>query len=67
MKTLHPVVMGGILMRKDNKQDIAEAEINNINPIEIVCVNLYPFPEVVLDDKISLETKIENNIDMKYK
>ena len=47
VKTLQPKIFGGILMRRDNKEDIKEAEENDLFPIDIVCVNLYPFPEVV--------------------
>lgn len=60
VKTLHPKIMGGILMRRDNANDIQEAEANGIQPIDIVCVNLYPFPEVVSRADIALEEKIEN-------
>lgn len=60
VKTLQPKIFGGILMRRDNKKDIEEAEKNGVQPIDIVCVNLYPFPKVVKDEKTSLETKIEN-------
>jgi phosphoribosylaminoimidazolecarboxamide formyltransferase/IMP cyclohydrolase len=47
-------------MRRDNAEDIKEAEENNILPIDIVCVNLYPFPQVVNRTDINLQTKIEN-------
>ena len=60
VKTLQPTIFGGILMRRNNVSDIAEAEQNNISPIDIVCVNLYPFPNVVNDPTKDLETKIEN-------
>ncbi len=60
VKTLHPKISGGILMRKDNSSDLKEAEENSIVPIEIVCVNLYPFKEVSKDPKANLETLIEN-------
>ena len=46
VKTLHPKVFGGILMRRDNDKDLKEAEEQAIAPIDIVCVNLYPFPKV---------------------
>jgi phosphoribosylaminoimidazolecarboxamide formyltransferase / IMP cyclohydrolase len=49
VKTLHPLIMGGILFRKGNENDIAEAEENNINPIDVVCVNLYPFIRTASD------------------
>lgn len=60
VKTLHPKVFGGILMRRNHITDHSEAEINEIEAIDIVCVNLYPFPKVVDRDDISLDEKIEN-------
>ncbi len=60
VKTLHPKIFGGILMRRDNPQDRQQAEQNDVHPIDIICVNLYPFPKVVNRDDISLEEKIEN-------
>lgn len=60
VKTLNPKIFGGILMRRDNPTDKIQAEENNIVPIDIICVNLYPFPKVVNRDDISLEEKIEN-------
>ncbi|MGK9367788.1 bifunctional phosphoribosylaminoimidazolecarboxamide formyltransferase/IMP cyclohydrolase [Melioribacter sp. Ez-97] len=60
VKTLNPKIFGGILMRRDLEEDIRQAAENNIVPIDIVCVNLYPFPQVVNRDDISLQVKIEN-------
>jgi phosphoribosylaminoimidazolecarboxamide formyltransferase/IMP cyclohydrolase len=60
VKTLQPKIFGGILMRRDVPNDLKEALENGIEPIDIVCVNLYPFPEVVNRDDINLEIKIEN-------
>lgn len=60
VKTLHPVISGGILMRRDNKDDLIEAEQNNIHPIDIVCVNLYPFKEVTKNSSTDLDTAVEN-------
>lgn len=60
VKTLQPKIFGGILMRRDNPKDKIEAGQNGIVPIDIICVNLYPFPEVVKKTNIDLETKIEN-------
>ncbi len=45
VKTLHPKIHGGILFRRDNKQDIETASNNHIEEIGLVCVNLYPFKE----------------------
>ena len=60
VKTLHPKISGGILMRRDNPSDLKESEENNISPIEIVCVNLYPFKEVSRNPETDLDTLIEN-------
>lgn len=60
VKTLHPKVFGGILMRRNHITDHGEAEKNEIESIDIVCVNLYPFPKVVNREDISLDEKIEN-------
>jgi phosphoribosylaminoimidazolecarboxamide formyltransferase/IMP cyclohydrolase len=60
VKTLHPKISGGILMRRDSKSDLKEAEENDISPIEVVCVNLYPFKEVSKNPDADLETLIEN-------
>lgn len=60
VKTLQPTIFGGILMRRDEENDLKQAKENNVYPIDIVCVNLYPFPEVVKREDIDLQTKIEN-------
>ena len=60
VKTLQPKIFGGILMRPDNESDLKEAEENGVLPIDIICVNLYPFPEVVKREDLDNETKIEN-------
>lgn len=60
VKTLQPKIFGGILMRRDNDSDKIEASENDVLPIDIVCVNLYPFPEVVKRSDIGLSEKIEN-------
>ncbi len=58
VKTLHPKILGGILKRRNNSNDIEDAKKNNIYPIDIVCVNLYPFAEIIktdADEQIKLE------------
>ncbi len=60
VKTLHPKVLGGILQRRDNENDIKQAEENDIPTIDIVCINLYPFAEVVNKKDVDEQTKIEN-------
>jgi phosphoribosylaminoimidazolecarboxamide formyltransferase / IMP cyclohydrolase len=60
VKTLHPKIFGGILLRRDNESDKREAEANDVIPIDIVCVNLYPFIKTVEDPKSDFEKIIEN-------
>ncbi len=47
VKTLHPVVFGGILYRRDHEGDVAQAEEFNIPALDMVVVDLYPFEETV--------------------
>ncbi len=47
VKTLHPVVHGGILAKRDDPAQKEELETNSILPIDMVVCNLYPFMEVV--------------------
>ena len=58
LKTLHPRVHGGILGRRG--LDDAVMLENEIKPIDLVAVNLYPFEETVADPDCSLPTAIEN-------
>jgi phosphoribosylaminoimidazolecarboxamide formyltransferase/IMP cyclohydrolase len=60
VKTLHPKIIGGILFRRENDSDIKEAKQNNIFPIDVVCVNLYPFIEVTKNENVDIDTAIEN-------
>ncbi len=57
VKTLHPLVHGGILMRRGEDDEIAEA--NGIKPIDMVIINLYPFKETVAKEGITEEDAIE--------
>lgn len=47
VKTLHPAVFGGILYRRDNEGDVAQAQQHNIPAIDMTVVDLYPFEETV--------------------
>ena len=47
VKTLHPKVFGGILHRRENESDLAEAKKFEIPPIDLVIVDLYPFEATV--------------------
>ena len=58
VKTLHPKVHGGILGRRDIDQNIMQD--NDIKPIDLVVVNLYPFQQTVANPDCDLATAIEN-------
>jgi phosphoribosylaminoimidazolecarboxamide formyltransferase/IMP cyclohydrolase len=46
VKTLHPRIHGGILARRDLPDDMATLAAHEIEPFDLVCVNLYPFSSV---------------------
>lgn len=62
VKTLHPAIMGGILYRRDDAGDVAQAEQYNIPAIDMVVVDLYPFEETVASG--ALEEDIIEKIDI---
>jgi phosphoribosylaminoimidazolecarboxamide formyltransferase/IMP cyclohydrolase len=45
VKTLHPAVHGAVLARRDHEEDRRALSERGITPIDLVCVNLYPFEE----------------------
>ena len=47
VKTLHPKVHGGLLAIRDNKEHADAMKAHGIAPIDLVCVNLYPFEATV--------------------
>lgn len=47
VKTMHPLVMGGILYKRDDAAQLEEARILGIEPVDIVVVNLYPFGQTL--------------------
>ena len=58
VKTLHPRIHGGILARQE--EDIAELEANNIRPLDLVVVNLYPFEKTIAQPNVTVAEAIEN-------
>ncbi len=46
VKTLHPAIHAAILARRDRDDDLAALEEHEIQPFDLVCVNLYPFADV---------------------
>ncbi|KJH72463.1 bifunctional phosphoribosylaminoimidazolecarboxamide formyltransferase/IMP cyclohydrolase [Aliterella atlantica] len=59
VKTLHPRVHGGILARRDVPQDLTDLENNQISPIDLVVVNLYPFEQTIAKPDVTLAEAIE--------
>ena len=53
VKTLHPIVHGGILGRTSHDPDVNEMKELGIKPIELVVVNLYPFKDKVAEEGIT--------------
>ncbi len=60
VKTLNPNIHGGILYKRDNEAHINTLEKLNINPIDMVVNNLYPFEETLRKTNVSHEEIIEN-------
>jgi phosphoribosylaminoimidazolecarboxamide formyltransferase/IMP cyclohydrolase len=59
VKTLHPKIHGGLLGRRDLPAHVEAMRAHGIAPIDLVCVNLYPFREVT-ERGCTLEEAIEN-------
>jgi phosphoribosylaminoimidazolecarboxamide formyltransferase/IMP cyclohydrolase len=59
VKTLHPVVHGGLLARRDLPEHMAAIAEHGIAPIDLVAVNLYPFRETAARAGAALEEVIE--------
>ena len=60
VKTLHPLVHGGILNQRENSDHQQQCREHGIKPIDIVAVNLYAFAKTVADPNCSLADAIEN-------
>ena len=60
VKTLHPGVHGGILADRSKPDHVQAIADHNIQPIDLVCVNLYPFASTVANPDVTLEEAIEN-------
>jgi phosphoribosylaminoimidazolecarboxamide formyltransferase/IMP cyclohydrolase len=60
VKTLHPRIHAGILAIRDNKEHMGQLEKLDIDTVDMVIVNLYPFKKTILKENTSLEEAIEN-------
>ena len=60
VKTLHPLIFGGILAKSDNSLHQEQLAAQQIEPIGLVVVNLYPFQKTISKEEAKLEEAIEN-------
>lgn len=60
VKTLHPRIAGGLLAIRSDAEHMRQAEQNNVQMIDLVCVNLYPFVETIRKPGVTFEETIEN-------
>jgi len=60
VKTLHPKIHGGLLSIRDNPEHKAAMDKHGILPIDLVCINLYPFEKTVAKPGVTFEEAIEN-------
>jgi phosphoribosylaminoimidazolecarboxamide formyltransferase/IMP cyclohydrolase len=59
VKTLHPIIHGGILAVLDNPSHLEQLQKHNIEPIDLVVVNLYPFEQTIAVENVKLDEAIE--------
>ena len=60
VKTLHPMVHGGILAKRNLPAHMAELADNKIETIDLIAVNLYPFVQTVSREGVTLDEALEN-------
>ncbi|MFC0189959.1 bifunctional phosphoribosylaminoimidazolecarboxamide formyltransferase/IMP cyclohydrolase [Fictibacillus aquaticus] len=60
VKTLHPMIHGGLLAVRDNESHRNQMEENGIKPIDLVVVNLYPFKQTIAKENVAFSDAIEN-------
>lgn len=60
VKTLNPIIHGGLLAKQDDPGHQAQMEEHGIQPIDVVCVNLYPFKETISKPDVTEDDAIEN-------
>ena len=60
VKTLHPRLHAALLARRDDSDHMAKLAEEGIEPIDLVCVNLYPFEEATAGHEVPHDVAIEN-------
>jgi phosphoribosylaminoimidazolecarboxamide formyltransferase/IMP cyclohydrolase len=59
VKTLHPKIHGGLLALRDNPEHVTAMDEHNIEAIDLVVIDLYPFEETIEKDGVTIEEAIE--------
>ena len=59
VKTLHPKIHGGLLARRDQESHVRDMADHDITPIDLVCINLYPFEQTILREGVTRAEAIE--------
>ena len=59
VKTLHPKLYAGLLAVRDDAEHMRQAAEHEIEPIDLVCVNLYPFEQTIAQDGVSVAEAVE--------
>ena len=60
VKTLHPIVHAGLLAMRSNPEHMAQLKELDINTIDVVAVNLYPFKATISKPNVAFEDAVEN-------
>jgi phosphoribosylaminoimidazolecarboxamide formyltransferase/IMP cyclohydrolase len=60
VKTLHPRIHAAVLARREEPEHLATLEREGIDPVDLVCVNLYPFEQVVAGREVDPAEAIES-------
>ena len=60
VKTLHPLIHGGLLYLRNAPEHVRQAREHNIEPIDVLVCNLYPFEETISREGVADEDAIEN-------
>src|SRR6266542_2766726 len=55
IKTLHPRIHGGLLGLRDKPEHLAAMKEHGIEPIDLVCINLYPFEQTIAKAGVTIE------------
>ena len=57
VKTLHPIIHGGLLGRRDKPSHVEAMQKYDIAPIDLICIDLYPFEETIAKSTVTQQQK----------